>query len=240
VEDQDALRNVILDAIDEPVGGLSRDSQPSVRRSLRRAWWTVRTRAADLVLDRGLDTAGTHYDPAHVHRDRVRYEPSGWAYLRRGLRNRAVRRTDVFIDFGSGKGRVLLQAARHPFARVIGVEVSAELNEAARANLDHRRRRLACHDIELVTADAAEYAVPDDATFGYLYYPFNGDTFRRVMGNIVESLDRSPRRFTLIYACPQLEELVLATGRFKLERTSRVGKRDYVGQRVAVYVSEPT
>ena len=38
----------------------------------------------------------------------------------------------VFVDFGCGKGRVMLLAARHGFKRVIGVEFSPELCQAAR------------------------------------------------------------------------------------------------------------
>ena len=33
---------------------------------------------------------------------------------------------DVFIDFGAGKGRVLLEAATHPLQSVIGVEFIAQ------------------------------------------------------------------------------------------------------------------
>jgi SAM-dependent methyltransferase len=33
----------------------------------------------------------------------------------------------VFVDFGAGKGRTVLLAARHPFKKVIGVEFSGEL-----------------------------------------------------------------------------------------------------------------
>jgi len=37
-------------------------------------------------------------------------------------------------NLGSGKGRVLLEALRYRFARVIGVEISKELHEAAAEN----------------------------------------------------------------------------------------------------------
>src|SRR5271166_6630819 len=41
----------------------------------------------------------------------------------------------VFVDIGSGKGRVLLMAADYPFQRVIGVELLPELHRVAQANL---------------------------------------------------------------------------------------------------------
>jgi spermidine synthase len=58
----------------------------------------------------------------------------------------------LFRNLGSGKGRVLLEALRYPFARVIEVEISKELHEAA---VERGPRR--CRRIELIHADAVEY-----------------------------------------------------------------------------------
>lgn len=147
---------------------------------------------------------------------RVRYEASGWAYLRRALRRCEVGPTDVFVDFGSGKGRVVWQAARYPFGRVIGVEISAQLNEVAHRNLEENRDRLKCRDVELVTADATQFEIPDDMTFAYLYSPFEGQIFETVIDHVIESLDRNPRRLNLIYANPVMDKELRATGRFEL------------------------
>src|SRR5947207_335541 len=45
----------------------------------------------------------------------------------------------TFVDFGSGKGRMLLLAAEHPFAAVQGVEYNEHLHECAKNNLANRR-----------------------------------------------------------------------------------------------------
>lgn len=103
--------------------------------------------------------------------------------------------SDVFVDFGSGKGRIVYQAARYPLKRVIGVEISEKLNEIASANIEQNRSRLRCQDVELVTCDAADYGIPDDMTIAYFIYPFAGETFRHVIENIVDSLVRNPRQF---------------------------------------------
>jgi SAM-dependent methyltransferase len=146
--------------------------------------------------------------------ERTGYEPSSWGFLRRALRHLEVEPTDVFLDLGSGKGRVVWQAAQQPFARVIGVEISPELNAVAERNIERNRDRLACGEVELVTADAAFYEVPDDATFVYLFSPFRGRTFRRATANLIASLDRNPREMSLIYANPVMDEHLRATGRF--------------------------
>jgi len=209
---------------------------PRVNRVLRKVSGAVR----DFVFERELETSGTYIAPEHFHSERALYEPSGWFYLRRALRSRDVRPGDVFVDFGSGKGRIVYQAARYPFARVIGVEISEHLSAVARLNIERNRQRLVCKDVELVTMDAAEFRIPDEMTHAYFYYPFGGETFRRVLDNIVESLDRTPRRLTLIYACPGQEDPIRETGRFELVRRSRGGLTSYLPRTIAVYESRST
>ena len=153
--------------------------------------------------------------------ERVRYVPTSRFVVPRVLRRIGVRPDDVFIDFGSGKGRVVYQAAQFPFKRVIGVEIAEELNRIARYNVDHNRKRLACEDVELVTEDAARYQVPDDVTVAYFYHPFEGQIFARVIDNLVASLDRSPRQLRVIYLYPKGADYLLETGRFELERKMR-------------------
>ncbi|MEN3314159.1 MAG: hypothetical protein V7605_393 [Acidimicrobiaceae bacterium] len=152
---------------------------------------------------------------------RNRYEPSEWMVLRRVLPRREVGADDVFIDVGSGMGRVVFQAAGYPFKRVIGVELSEELNRVARANIENNRDRLFCRDVELVTADATDYRLPDDVTVAYFANPFTGDIFRTVIEQLLESLDRRPRRLRLIYRNPVEHDYLMSTGRFRPVRRLR-------------------
>jgi hypothetical protein len=74
-------------------------------------------------------------------------------------------------------------------------------------------------------------------TIAYFYFPFSGETFKRVMSNVVASLDRRPRRLRLIYACPKTEDEIGATGRFRRVRVSRGGLFDFLPARVSVWES---
>jgi SAM-dependent methyltransferase len=152
--------------------------------------------------------------------EREGYEGSGWLDLRRMLRPGEVGPEDVFLDLGSGKGRVVLLAARHPFARVIGVEISEELTAISRRNLAQGRHRRRCRNVELVTADALDYPIPDDVTVVYLYNAFRGATFDAVVANLIASVDRRPRTVRLIYLNPQEHERLMGTGRIRLVRTA--------------------
>jgi Histone methylation protein DOT1 len=209
---------------------------PRLRSQALRLRAAVERRLGDLLYGRGLETAGKSIEVDHFHPDRVWYQASHWSHLPRVLSRRDVRPEDVFVDFGSGKGRVVLQAARYPFARVVGVEISGRLNQIAHANLERQRGKLTCKSVELVTCDAATYEVPDDMTVAYFYYPFVGDTFRRVLANIIASLDRNPRCVRLIYVLPVMEEAILESGRFRLVRSLRIAGRK-LPYRIGVYES---
>jgi hypothetical protein len=133
------------------------------------------------------------------------------------------------------QGRVVHHAARRPFGRVIGVEISPVLAEIARNGLATRRHQHRCGSVEIVVCDVTQFRVPDDLTIGYFFHPFVGATFDAVLRGIVCSLDRHPRRVRLIYVCPAHGARVLATGRFRLVRWQRGGLRDGLRDRAAIF-----
>jgi SAM-dependent methyltransferase len=200
------------------------------RRAARRA-------AGRLVFGGGLEETAGHVslDEAGIaQRDSVRYAASPWWVLRWLLPASAVRPSDVFVELGCGKGRVVLDAARrYPFRRVVGVELAPGLSDVARALVERERGRLRCRDVRIQTMDATEFRVPDDMTHAYLYNPFNGATFERVCANIVESLDRAPRTVRLMYLHPADDATLAATGRFRLVR--RVHTTRLVHESAAIY-----
>jgi hypothetical protein len=139
-----------------------------------------------------------HPDPAWCN-----YEPIDYRSLRRALAHLDIRPDrDVFIDYGSGKGRAVIMAATYPFQRVIGVEISAQLDGVARDNVRRAMRRLKCRNIELIQTDASTYELPTDVDVVLLYNPFGGDVLAAVVRNIRASLLQRPRDMTVIYKYP--------------------------------------
>jgi precorrin-6B methylase 2 len=175
--------------------------------------------------------------------DRSPYQPSSPFWLPRVLRGRRIAPHDVLVVLGSGAGLVLCQAAGHPFGRVLGVEISPTLAEAARRNIELNRSHVRCPRVEVATCDAASFELPDDVTYVYLDNPFVGGTFERVAQNILASIDRVPREVIVIYANPQMSGYLEATGRFEVSRTYRdpwlrrpFGQRK---ERLRVYLVRP-
>ena len=178
-------------------------------------------RIANRLLDRGVRTGGRTLDEEHLESDRIGYVASAWRTLPRALRHVGVSDSDVFLDFGCGKGRVVHQAAKRPFKKVIGVEVSAPLAEVASELVETHRGEYRCKDVEIVVADARDYRVPDDLTIAYFFHPFIGETFDAVLQDIIGSIDRNPRRLWIVYGYPRAAAQVEATGRFRLNTQLR-------------------
>jgi precorrin-6B methylase 2 len=170
-------------------------------------------RSAGVVALEGLGIAGL---------ERKDYRPAPWFTLRRAVPVASVGPEDVFIDFGSGMGRVVYQAAAYyPFKRVIGVELSAQLREIAQNNIQRNRARLRCKDIQLVNSDVLDYKIPDDVTVAFFFNPFSGQTFSTVIQHLLESVARNPRIVRIVYSNPAEDSQLIATGQVRLVKRVR-------------------
>ena len=111
----------------------------------------------------------------------------------------------AFVDLGCGKGRALILASERPFRRVIGVEIAAELADAAAANAEAiRARHPGRPEIEVVQADAASFTLPPGPLVLFLYQPFEMPVMRAVASSLAASLAASPRPAVVIYVFPVL------------------------------------
>lgn len=144
----------------------------------------------------------------------TRFQSANYLYLHRiaELVRPKVPGESVFYDLGCGKGRALCVMARHPFKKVVGVELRPELCESARDNAARLRGRVA--PIEVVQGDATQPEFADGDVY-FFYNPFGAPTFTQVLRNLERSLEAAPRSLTLVYynalheglldGCPWLE-----------------------------------
>jgi SAM-dependent methyltransferase len=164
--------------------------------------------AAEARFDRalGIDTAGTILNPvAHPDGTAAAFG-AGYVGTPVAIAEHLIRkiadhaRGFTFVDIGAGKGRVLVIAARHPFARVVGVELADGLCDIARRNAAIvARQRPNGPPIEVVHADATTYELPSGPCVVFLYRPFVGAVAERVVQNIITSFRNNPRPITVLY-----------------------------------------
>jgi hypothetical protein len=123
----------------------------------------------------------------------------------------------TFIDYGSGKGRMLLLASEHPFRRIIGVEYSRELHAIAEKNIrSYRNSRQKCHDVTSVNMDAAQFDVPLENAVLYFYFPFRRPVMEPLIRRLDESVGAHPRDIFIVYLNPELSDVVDQARNFQL------------------------
>jgi hypothetical protein len=194
-----------------------------VERTIKPVYAPLRERVGKAIFASGADLCTEGVIPLEelnlASAERERYKPAGWSTLPRILPAWQVSSEDVFIDYGSGMGRVLYEAAaRYPFRRVIGLELSEELNDIARSNLDRNSARLRCSNVDIVTADALTYEPPADVTVAWFNNPFSGTIFETAVHKL---LDAAPGRLRIIYSNPVEHDLLMATGRLAVAKRLR-------------------
>jgi len=114
----------------------------------------------------------------------------------------------VFIDIGSGKGRVLLMAADYPFRRIIGVELLAELDRIAQENIrKYKSDSQRCFAIETICGTALEFVFPPEPMVIYLFNPLPEAGLVTLLANLERSLKPNSRPVFVLYHNPLLQHL---------------------------------
>jgi len=132
------------------------------------------------------------------------YWPTSTEIISEALSALPIRCEDfVFVDFGSGKGRVLLQASDLPFRKIIGVEFSSELHNIAVSNIGrYKNDSQKCREIESVCMDFTQFEIPRGPLVAFLYNPSSKAITTALANNIAQSLIENPRDLWVIYVTP--------------------------------------
>jgi hypothetical protein len=106
-----------------------------------------------------------------------------------------------FVNYGSGRGRLLLAAARLPFRRVVGVEFAHSLHQDACENIAHYPRdKIACADIVSLNLNAMDFDLPAGNVVAFFFNPFTVDVLEQVAQRIENACRAAPRSVYIIFA----------------------------------------
>jgi len=109
----------------------------------------------------------------------------------------------IFVDVGSGKGRMLLLASLFPFKRIIGVELSEVLHDTAVNNIQiFKNSNQRCCRIEAVNKNAAIFEIPGEPALFFLANPFDDHVMNLFVSNMRNSLEVNPREIFILYIKP--------------------------------------
>lgn len=115
---------------------------------------------------------------------------SDYDVIKRVIKSIDISDSDVFVDIGCGRGRVInyMLTAKYR-CRIIGVDKDTEIAATAAETFRRHRR------VSVVCADA-EVATPSEGTVFYIYCPFDADQLEKVLVNIEHGAENAVK---LIY-----------------------------------------
>ena len=152
--------------------------------------------------DKLLQIKTTGRDDSNSDQYRYPYEPTPYSVLERLANSGLIRKKDVVLDYGCGKGRVDFFLSYQTRAKTIGIEYDERIFQAA---VENQKNAVSGARTEFVLARAEEYEVPNEVTVCYFFNPFSIELLRKVMARIAESYYACPREITLFFYYPSEE-----------------------------------
>lgn len=152
--------------------------------------------------DKLLQIKTTGRDDSNSDQYRYPYEPTPYSVLERLANSGLIRKKDVVLDYGCGKGRVDFFLAYQTKARTLGIEYDERIYRGA---LENRKTAVSGARTEFVPARAEEYEVPAEVNRCYFFNPFSVELLRKVMARILESYYENPKESFLFFYYPSEE-----------------------------------
>lgn len=130
------------------------------------------------------------------------YEPTPYEVLERLANSGWIRKKDVVLDYGCGKGRVDFFLAYQTRAKAIGVEYDLRILEGA---VENQKTAVSGQRVQFQLQRAEQFAVPEEVNRCYFFNPFSVEILQKVIARILESYYENPRELLLFFYYPSQE-----------------------------------
>lgn len=154
----------------------------------------------DLMWDGKLNISSGSVDYSNEDSQNYGYDPTPYVVLEDLVRLDLLKKEDVVVDYGCGKGRIGFFLNDQVGCRVIGIDHDERLLETAKRNLEQYES----DDVVFIYSKAEEYN-PDGANRFYFFNPFSTRIFREVLKRIEESYEKSPRDILIFFYYSTIE-----------------------------------
>lgn len=156
----------------------------------------------ELQWDKLLNIKTTGRDDSNADQYRYPYEPTPYMVLERLANSGYIRKKNVLLDYGCGKGRVDFFLAYQTRCKSIGIEYDERIYDSAAKN---KEQAVSGNRTEFVLANAEHYEVPGEIDRCYFFNPFSIDLFKKVLARILDSYYDNPREILLFFYYPSDE-----------------------------------
>lgn len=185
----------------------------------------------DYELLLNIETDGTDkYHTSHLYH---RYEPTPYDMLNHLFQSYTLSEGDYVVDYGCGKGRLNFYIQHYFHAHVTGIEMNEIFYNDAMKNKENyfKKHRRPKNSIDFQCCLAEDYPIKSKDNKFYFFNPFSIQIFRKIVENILISMENHPRHVELILYYPSDEYQYFLEHRtaftLKQEITLPNNNRDY-------------
>lgn len=146
----------------------------------------------------------TGRDDSHADQYRYPYEPTPYSVLERLAQSGRIRKKQVLLDYGCGKGRVDFFLAYQAGCRSIGIEYDDRIYEKA---VENQKAAVSSGRVRMEQANAEMFPVPPEVDRIYFFNPFSVEILQKVMNRILDSYYEQMRPIQLFFYYPSDEYL---------------------------------
>ena len=149
----------------------------------------------DLYWDSKLNIKTMIFDYMEEDYQNYGYDPTPYIVLEELIKLDLIKKEDIIVDYGCGKGRIGFFLNKQIGCKVVGIDHSERLLKMATKNLESYGDN---GDIKFIHSKAEEY-LPTDANYFYFFNPFSTKIFRQVLRKIEESKENNPRDILIFF-----------------------------------------
>ena len=122
------------------------------------------------------------------------YEPTPYSVIEELFTKYPFADSDHLVDFGSGKGRLLIMAAYYSCKNITGYEINSDMYQDSLKNIESFKKK---HGIishfSILNENAEKIVINDDMNKFYFFNPFHLKVFIKISRLLLESLKKNKR-----------------------------------------------
>lgn len=141
-------------------------------------------------------------DDSRSDQYRYPYEPTPYSVLERLANSGYIRKKNVLLDYGCGKGRVELFMAYQTRCHAIGIEYDDRIFETA---CENKNSGISGERTTFLLENAEHYQVPTEVDRVFFFNPFSIEILRKVIAAVTASCYEKSRELLLFFYYPQDE-----------------------------------
>ncbi|HHX55944.1 MAG TPA: methyltransferase domain-containing protein [Clostridiales bacterium] len=175
------------------------------------------------IWDKVLNIKTTGMDDSNSDQYRYPYEPTPYLVLEQLANSALIKKDDVILDYGCGKGRVGFFLSYQTRAKSIGIEYDERIYASA---IENQQNAFSSNRVKFLKQNAEDYEVSSEVNRCYFFNPFSIELFQKVMARIIMSYYLEPREILLFFYYPSLEYISYLMTLAELEFMDEIDCRD--------------